>query len=126
MSIFRTASMGCIAAAAISPGVLAGPASADTFVVSPSGLATASSKNIVVTATDEVVTSSKKKWKGGATLDLDTHKWKANVSKDGEGYSWGSYDNQEDAQAAGEAEADWLNSRGVMDGPGCNPPLILC
>jgi hypothetical protein len=66
------------------------------------------------------------KWKGGAVYNTDTGTWMATASNRDGGMAWGSYETEEEAQAAGDAQAAYNNGNGVMAGPGCNPPFVLC
>jgi hypothetical protein len=57
-------------------------------------------------------------------VDVDEFgKWQAQVRLGGRSMTWGSYDTGEEARSAAK---DWIETNGVMDGPGCDPPFIPC
>lgn len=62
----------------------------------------------------------------GAALDSESGKWRATVSCD----DWtavlpGTYETRQEALDNAEGWTRGVNSK-VMDGPGCNPPFVLC
>jgi hypothetical protein len=63
-------------------------------------------------------------WKGGAARDLETGTWRATITRGDTTILLGHYDTEKEAKQAARKEARELN--GVMDGPGCDPPFVLC
>jgi hypothetical protein len=75
--------------------------------------------------TTAVVTfASGDSWKGGAARDLETGTWRATITRGETTILLGHYDTEKEARKAARKEARELN--GVMDGPGCDPPFVLC
>ncbi|WP_330186189.1 hypothetical protein KZZ52_49020 [Dactylosporangium sp. AC04546] len=104
------------AAAEVVPAAEAGPFDWSSAVRIPVPASTES----------EVVESEarKRKWRGGWVWNLETGMYMAYVTNGSEAFAFGSYRTREEAENDGKARAARLN--GVMDGPGCLPPFILC
>lgn len=68
----------------------------------------------------------RKRYKGEVVHDPDSGEYIAVVHdrKTGTREAVGTRGNEEEAQTLADIEANRRN--GVMDGPGCNPPLVLC
>lgn len=68
----------------------------------------------------------RKRYKGEVAEDPETGEYIAVVldRRTGEREAVGTRDNEEEAQTLANIEANRRN--GVMDGAGCNPPLVLC
>jgi hypothetical protein len=126
-----------VTAVAVGLGSLlfAGPASADPGgdPIPVSSGATApqtpgSGPNISQPAGDDAQASASKKknkpWRGGAVWDEASETWRAYITNGDDSAVWGSYDNREDAQNQGEAQAEAMNPK-FVDAPGCKPP-VLC
>lgn len=134
MRLRREVTLAGIATAAIAVGSLAfaGTASANE-VSDPVPVSTGATvlqtaiAGTTGTQSDDVETDESRKkrtWTGGAAYDEDSGKWRAYVTDGRQSAVFGSYDNKEDAQNQGEAQADAMNGK-VVDGPGCEPP-VLC
>lgn len=104
-------------------------ASADVSAATPSTPVSQSSAGEQVMPTTPTTEAAKRKKNpcvGGAALDAESGKWRATVSCD----DWtavlpGTYDTRQEALDNGEGWARGVNSK-VMDGPGCDPPFVLC
>src|SRR5688500_4715281 len=88
-----------------------------SFVLTAPASANAETAAVVAFASDGT-------WKGGAARDLETGTWRATVTRGDTTLLLGHYDTEKEARKAARKEARELN--GVMDGPGCDPPFVLC
>lgn len=150
--IHRLAVVGFLAAAAVAVGsvALAAPASANdtmtpvalaattgaattgaaTTGAATTGAATTVAQPVGTAALEaytsglETVQQSSATWKGGAARDLDTGTWRATITRGDVTILLGHYETEKEARKAARKEARELN--GVMDGPGCDPPFVLC
>ena len=122
---------GGVIAAVLAVGslTLVGPAAADesTMPESVTGATVGSQAEIPgVTGTDgDVQAQASSTWTPG-TEKGDDGKWVAYIECCG-GFvreDVGTYETRKEARRAAKAAAEEAN--GVMDGPGCDPPLVLC
>lgn len=79
--------------------------------------------------------SNDEKWVGSASRDLRTGRWRATITRGDEKILLpGEYSEEKYAEAAAKDEAKKRNKASddkekndkVMDGPGCEPPLVVC
>lgn len=119
-TINRLTLVGLVTAAAVAVGsaVLMAPASA--ALPQPVGGAAFEVYSVAAQASDQ----SDGKWKGGAARDMETGTWRATVTRGDLTILLGQYETEKEAKKAGREKARELN--GVMDGPGCDPPFVLC
>jgi hypothetical protein len=127
----RTAVTGGVMAAVLAVGslTLVSPAAADAPAVTESttGATVGSQLEIPdVTGTDgDVQARASGTWTPG-TEEGDDGKWVAYIECCG-GFireDVGTYETRREARRAARDAADEAN--GVMDGPGCDPPIVLC
>jgi hypothetical protein len=88
-----------------------------SFVLTAPASASAPTNAVVAFASGD-------KWKGGTARDLETGTWRATITRGETTILLGHYDTEKEAKKAARKEARELN--GVMDGPGCDPPFVLC
>ncbi len=133
MRVFgRLTVVGLTTAAAVAVGsvALAAPASANDPMMPVASITTTTLAQPVGTALESLTSApptmlqSSAKWKGGAARDLDTGTWRATITRGDVTILLGHYETEKEARKAGRKEARELN--GVMDGPGCDPPFVLC
>lgn len=131
-SSLTMAGLAAVAAVVVGSLALAGPASAnvatDPVSVSASTITPQTeTPGTTVTQPDggeaQASSSSDDKWTGGAAKDLETGHWRATVTRGDETRVFGTYATEDEARKAGRKKAKELN--GVVDGPGCEPP-VLC
>ena len=134
----RLTVVGLVTAAAVAVGSVAfmAPASANDAMIPTAPSATTTAFQPIGSTALEPHTSgpqagepqtseqSSAKWKGGAARDLDTGTWRATITRGDVTMLLGHYETEKEAKKAARKEARELN--GVMDGPGCDPPFVLC
>ncbi len=103
----------------------ASPASASVSP-QPTPVASQQSADVPTSTTDAAKRKKKNPCLADAALDAESGRWRATVSCD----DWtavlpGTYDTQQEALDNAEGWTRGVNSK-VMDGPGCNPPFVLC
>jgi hypothetical protein len=106
-----------VAVAAIGALAFAGPASATvaTNPVTASAGASLSSQSNALNGD---------RWVGGAQRDMESGTWRGTVTNGDLTLLLGHHQTEKEARKEGRQKARELN--GVMDGPGCDPPFILC
>jgi hypothetical protein len=64
-------------------------------------------------------------WTGGAARDMESGDWRATVSNGEVTILVGHYATEKEARKAGKKKAKEMNE-GVVAGPGCDDPFVLC